>query len=139
PVAVILRYGLGLGRGSWYVRGGRLVDRLRRGELAADGSVTSFLHVTDAARAAVAALHWPSGAVNIVDDEPAPAHTWMPVLARALDAPAPERATGCPRWARGAGGGLARTAYGWRPTEGSWRACFERLAFERLGGVPAGA
>ena len=41
----------------------------------------------DEARAAVAALDWPSGAVNIVDDEPAPARDWLPVLADALGAP----------------------------------------------------
>ncbi|WP_224280084.1 hypothetical protein [Streptomyces sp. LS1784] len=91
-------------------------------------TATSFLHVADAARAALAALHWPSGAVNVVDDEPAAARDWMPVLARALGAPTPAPGHGRPGWARGADNTLARTAHGWQPQEGSWRACFERMA-----------
>ncbi|MFE2408985.1 NAD-dependent epimerase/dehydratase family protein [Kitasatospora sp. NPDC059408] len=133
PEAVVLRYGMLHGPGTWYEPGGLIEQRLRRGELAADGAVTSFLHVTDAARAAVAALYWPSGAVNIVDDEPAPARKWVPVLARALGVAAPEPSSDRPRWARGADGGLARTAYGWRPVEGSWRTSFERLGGPRAG------
>ena len=59
------------------------------GNIVADDSVTSFLHVEDAARAAVDALAWPSGAVNITDDEPARGRVWLPVLAEALRVPAP--------------------------------------------------
>ncbi|WP_369185513.1 NAD-dependent epimerase/dehydratase family protein [Streptomyces sp. Y1] len=131
PEHVILRYGMFHGPGTWYEPDGPVAGRLRRGELAADGSVTSFLHVADAARAALAALDWPSGVVNVVDDEPAAAHDWMPVLARALGVPAPAPSQGRPGWARGADDTRARTAYGWQPREGSWRDCFERLAADR--------
>jgi len=37
---------------------------------------------------------WPSGPVNIVDDEPAPASAWVPRFARALGLPAPEPVPG---------------------------------------------
>ena len=52
----------------------------------------SWLHVEDAASAAVAALdRGAPGIYNIVDDEPAPQPEWLPVLAQALRAgpPAP--------------------------------------------------
>jgi non-heme chloroperoxidase len=92
---VILRNGTLYGPGTWYSPGGLADQQLRRtggtgavpGPLIADDGVSSFVHVEDAARAAVAALDWPSGAVNIVDDEPAPARDWLPVLADALGAP----------------------------------------------------
>jgi len=53
--------------------------------------VWSFVHIDDAARATVAALaaDVPSGAYNIVDDEPAPVREWLPALAEALGAPRP--------------------------------------------------
>jgi nucleoside-diphosphate-sugar epimerase len=68
---VLLRYGLLYGPGTWYASNGLMAARARRGELAADGDVSSFVHVGDAARAAVAALDWPPGAVNVCDDLPA--------------------------------------------------------------------
>jgi nucleoside-diphosphate-sugar epimerase len=85
--------------------------------------VTSFVHVADAAGAAVAALDWPSGPVNIVDDEPAPGREWVPVLATALDLPAPEPRPGRQDWARGASNALARSQ-GWRPGYPTWRTGF---------------
>jgi hypothetical protein len=60
--------------------------------LSTDADVTSFLHVEDAAMAAVQALNWPTGAVNIVDDEPAPASVWSPVFASAMGVPVPTSA-----------------------------------------------
>jgi nucleoside-diphosphate-sugar epimerase len=85
--------------------------------------VTSFLHVADAAGAAVAALDWPAGPVNIVDDEPAQGREWVPVLADALGVPAPEARSGRLSWARGAANGLARSR-DWRPQHPTWRAGF---------------
>lgn len=76
--AVALRYGILYGPGTWYAPGGAVAAALAGDSTArllayleADRSVTSFVHVADAARATVAALAWPSGPVNIVDDEPA--------------------------------------------------------------------
>lgn len=72
PEGVVLRYGALYGPGTWYSVGGRHGEEARERRLVADDAVTSFVHVVDAARAAAQALDWPSGAVNICDDEPAP-------------------------------------------------------------------
>ncbi|MFE4548255.1 NAD-dependent epimerase/dehydratase family protein [Streptomyces sp. NPDC056785] len=124
---VSLRYGILYGPGTWYAPGGAVAaalagdpDARLLAHLEADRSVTSFVHVADAARAAVAALDWPSGPVNIVDDEPAEGRQWLPVLADALGVPAPEARTGRQRGARGASNGLAR-ARGWEPEHTTWR------------------
>ncbi|MFG1972375.1 NAD-dependent epimerase/dehydratase family protein [Nonomuraea fuscirosea] len=132
---VILRYGLFYGPGTWYRRGGLVADVLRGdtgdpaarmlGDLAANDAVSSFVHVEDAALAAVAALGWPSGPVNIVDDEPAPAREWLPALAAAVGAPAPAPAPAGGRlgWQRGADNTLARSR-GWHPAHPTWRTGF---------------
>jgi nucleoside-diphosphate-sugar epimerase len=121
---VILRYGLLYGPGTWYAPGARVEKQLRGGDLVATEAVSSFVHVTDAARAAVLALEWPSGAVNVVDDEPASAQQWMPVLSDAFDAPAPKIEAGRGRWERGADNTFARTELGWQPAFPSWRSGF---------------
>ncbi|MCP2168405.1 NAD-dependent epimerase/dehydratase family protein [Goodfellowiella coeruleoviolacea] len=123
---VILRYGMFYGPGTWYAPGGRTAGQLAAGELAADAGVTSFVHVADAAEATLLALDWPSGPVNVVDDEPAPAREWVPVLADALDAPAPEPTSDRAPWQRGADNALARSR-GWQPRFPSWRTGFPAL------------
>ena len=131
-VAVLLRYGILYGPGTWYAPGGAAAaalagdqDAAFLGYLEADSSVTSFAHVADAAGAAVAALDWPAGPVNIVDDEPAEGREWVPVLAAALGLPAPEARPGRLSWARGASNGLARSR-AWRPDYPTWRTGFGR-------------
>ncbi|MEU6491001.1 NAD(P)-dependent oxidoreductase [Streptomyces sp. NPDC046984] len=121
---VVLRYGTLYGPGTWYAPDGLITAALARGAVPADDAVSSFLHVADAAMAALSALTWPSGTFNIVDDEPAPAHEWVPVLADALGAPVPPRTEGggAP-WERGAGNARA-TSLGWRPIHPSWRSGF---------------
>ena len=89
PESVILRYGLLYGPGTWYALDGEMAQQARRGELAATAGIASFLHVEDAARAALLALGWPSGPLNIVDDEPAPGTEWVPAFAAAVGAPPP--------------------------------------------------
>jgi nucleoside-diphosphate-sugar epimerase len=118
--AVSLRYGVLYGPGTWYEPGGPVAAALAGdpdarflGSVEADDSVSSFLHVADAARAALAALDWPSGPVNIVDDEPARGREWLPVFAANRGVPAPEVTSGRQGWARGASNGLARSR-GWR-------------------------
>jgi nucleoside-diphosphate-sugar epimerase len=130
--AVLLRYGILYGPGTWYAPGGAAAAALAGdsgarflGYLEADSSVTSFVHVADAAGASVAALDWPAGPVNIVDDEPAVGREWVPVLAAALGRPAPEARSGWQSWARGASNGLARSR-GWRPDYPTWRTGFAR-------------
>jgi nucleoside-diphosphate-sugar epimerase len=128
--AVILRYGLFYGPGTWYAPDGAIAERVRRGDLPADESISSFIHVDDAARAAVLALDWPAGIVNVVDDEPAPATVWLPVYAGTLGAPAPRMAPGQERGARGAANGKARQVLHWHPLYASWREGFVRVAEE---------
>ncbi|MDW6061200.1 NAD(P)-dependent oxidoreductase [Streptomyces sp. FXJ1.4098] len=152
---VVLRYGTFYGPGTWYARGGPLEAVLRGdqvtrdpaagdpaagdpaagdpvaaliGPVVAGDAVSSFVHVEDAARAAVAALDWPSGTVNVVDDEPAPARAWLPAFAAAVGAPAPAPAVdgGRAGWERGADNTRARRL-GWRPLHPTWRTGFTTL------------
>ncbi|MFG1808550.1 NAD-dependent epimerase/dehydratase family protein [Streptomyces sp. NPDC049040] len=125
--AVALRFGILYGPGTWYAPGGAVAAALAGDSTArllayldADSSVTSFVHVADAARATVAALDWPAGPVNIVDDEPAQGREWLPVLAEALGVPAPEPVSGRMDWARGASNRTARSR-GWQPEHPTWR------------------
>ena len=81
PEWVVLRYGLLYGAGTWYAPDGLRAEQARAGKLTADADISSFVHVDDAATAAVAALEWPSGAVNVCDDDPAPGWEWVPASA----------------------------------------------------------
>ncbi|MFL5902089.1 MAG: NAD-dependent epimerase/dehydratase family protein [Solirubrobacterales bacterium] len=135
---LVLRYGQFYGPGTYYARDGHLgreVSR-RRFPIVGPGTGTfSFLHVEDAAGATVAALS--SGApdiYNVVDDEPAPLHEWLPVYAEALGAKPPRRV---PVWLaklvagssvaemavgmRGASNAKAKRELGSQPRYPSWR------------------
>lgn len=143
PVAIVLRYGAFYGPGTWYASDGEIANRVRaRGFpiVGSGGGITSFIHVEDAAMAAVAALEAPSsGIYNIADDEPAPSAEWLPVYAAALGARPPRRVPeflarlvlGRPltTWLttlRGASNGAAATGLGWRPVHATWRQGFYR-------------
>jgi nucleoside-diphosphate-sugar epimerase len=129
PEWVVLRYGLLYGPATWYATRGMMADRARAGELAADADVSSFVHVDDAAAAAAAALSWPTGAVNVCDDEPAAGYAWVPAFCASVGAPPPaangaDAGSGsCERhgWARGASNRHARRDLGWAPSRPSWR------------------
>jgi nucleoside-diphosphate-sugar epimerase len=125
PEWVILRYGLLYGPTTWYAPDGLMARRALAGELTADADLTSFLHVDDAVAAAVAALGWPNGAVNVCDDDPAPGTDWLPAFCAGLDAPEPAR-SGATRhgWARGADNTYARTKLDWTPRHPTWRTGF---------------
>ncbi len=91
----VLRFGHLYGPGSIYATDGSTVAAVRAGRMPIVGSgesVFSFTHTGDAASAIVAALDRPSGVgpLNIVDDDPAPVHEWLPTLAELLDAPEPK-------------------------------------------------
>lgn len=122
---VVLRYGTCYGLGTWYAPGGLMAGKLANGTLQANLGVSSFVHVADAAQAAVLALDWPHGPVNIVDDDPAPAAEWVPVLAAALGEPVPETSEGGAGWERGASNARAH-ALGWRPSHSTWRTWFAK-------------
>jgi nucleoside-diphosphate-sugar epimerase len=132
PEWVVLRYGMFYGPDTWFAPDGPRAADARAGRLVADGDVTSFLHVDDAAAAAVAALGWPSGAVNVCDDEPAAARDWVPAFCAGVGAPPPS-VSDAPRraWARGADNRLAREKLGWIPEHPSWRRGFTLSAAAR--------
>jgi nucleoside-diphosphate-sugar epimerase len=142
---LVLRYGQFYGPGTYYARDGHLgreVSR-RRFPIVGPGTGTfSFLHVEDAAGATVAALsNGTAGVYNVVDDEPAPLHEWLPVYAEALGAKPPRRV---PVWLaklvaggsvaemavglRGASNAKAKRELGWRPRYPSWRDGFSDAA-----------
>jgi nucleoside-diphosphate-sugar epimerase len=106
------------------------------------GGVWSFVHVDDAAAAAVAALErWMPGEIyTVVDDEPSPVRDWLPALAASIGA-APPRLL--PRWVgrllgahvvammceiRGASNAKARAGLGWKPAWSTWRQGFTSLS-----------
>ncbi|HKS48441.1 MAG TPA: NAD(P)-dependent oxidoreductase [Amycolatopsis sp.] len=139
---LVLRYGSLYGPGTLYHPDGAIGAAVGRGRFPLPESaagVTSFLHVADAASAAVAAVESEIGGVfNVSDDEPAEAATWVPAYARMLGAPPPrtvpvmliERMSG---WLtgyqltamRGAANGYAKRVLGWRPRTPSWRTGLE--------------
>jgi nucleoside-diphosphate-sugar epimerase len=134
---VALRYGSLYGPGASDI----LVSMLKRRRVPLIGNgagIWSFLHVTDAAGATVAAVHGgPPGIYNIVDDEPAAVSQWLPVAARAAGAPAPLRV---PAWIgrlaagaaglsmmtqiRGSSNAKAKRELGWQLVWPSWREGF---------------
>jgi nucleoside-diphosphate-sugar epimerase len=135
---LVLRYGQFYGPGTYYASDGHLGREVRRRRFPVVGPGTgtfSFLHVEDAAGATVAALtHGAPGVYNVVDDEPAPLHEWLPVYAEALGAKPPRRA---PVWLaklvagnsvaamavalRGASNAKAKAELAWQPRYTSWR------------------
>jgi nucleoside-diphosphate-sugar epimerase len=129
---VVLRYGTLYGPDTWLDPAGARADDARAGRLVADANVTSFLHVDDAAAAAVQALTWPSGAVNVCDDEPATGRDWVPVFCAAVGVPQPEvdRTSRREPWARGADNRLARETRGLVLRYPSWRPGFAAMAGE---------
>jgi nucleoside-diphosphate-sugar epimerase len=98
---VVLRYGMFYGAGTWHAAEGRYARQLRDGTFSASSGVVSYVHVVDAAAAAVAALSWPSGIVNVVDDEPAEGGEWVRETFTAVGVPVPEL-TPAADWERGA-------------------------------------
>jgi len=96
PLGIVLRYGYLYGPGTWYSRDQQNGIAAQNGTLPATPAIANFIHVVDAARAAVAVLAWPAGLVNIVDDEPAPGTEWVPAFAAALGGPPPRIESGPP-------------------------------------------
>ena len=115
--------------------------RKRRFPIVGGGHGTfSFVHLSDAADATVAALdRGTPGIYNVVDDEPAPVHDWLPAYAQELGAKRPLKV---PKWLarrlagptsvafattmRGASNAKARRELGWAPARPSWRGSLVR-------------
>jgi nucleoside-diphosphate-sugar epimerase len=133
---VVLRYGTFYGPGTYFAPGGLYVSLLARRLLplpGAGGGLFGFLHIDDAVSATVAALDGPTGVFNVVDDVPAPASEWMPMVAARLGAKPPRR---IPESLARVGAGKflaylmcdqpavsnrrARTELGWTPAHPDW-------------------
>jgi nucleoside-diphosphate-sugar epimerase len=138
---IVLRYGALYGAGTSMAPGGTEFELIRRRKLPVvgrGGGVWSFVHVADAAEAAVAAVeHGSRGVYNVVDDDPARVAEWLPALARALGAKKPRRvppfigrlfAGECGvqmmTELRGASNAKAKRELAWRPAHPSWRQGF---------------
>jgi nucleoside-diphosphate-sugar epimerase len=131
---IVLRYGLLYGPGTAYDRHGSVAADVAAGRVPLVEGATgiySWLHVDDAASAAVAALERGApGLYNVVDDEPAPQPEWLPVFARALGADPPAVADAPPppyaaeMSMHGASNAKAKRELGWRPRYPSWREGF---------------
>lgn len=119
PRGVVLRFGQFYGPGTWRSsQAASSADALAMA-LSPMSEVGSFVHVADAAQASVLALDWPHGVVNVVDDEPAAAEDWMPVLAGALGAPTQAIPVDLPH-GRPVSNQRA-VGLGWSPRYASWR------------------
>ena len=131
---LVLRYGMLYGPGTYHDRRGTTAADIIAARMPLIEGATgmySWLHVDDAASAAVAALERGApGIYNVVDDEPAPQPEWLPVLAQALGAEPPAAAeTPPPPYVpemslRGASNAKAKRELGWQPRYASWREGF---------------
>jgi 2-alkyl-3-oxoalkanoate reductase len=142
---LVLRYGSFYGPGTSIGPGGEITEmvRRRRFPIVGDGGgVWSFVHVADAAAAAVSAIdRGAPGVYHVVDDEPAPVREWLPVLAETLGAQPPRHVPAAvARLLIGANGvrmmtatlgssnAKAKTELGWTPAHPTWREGFRTLS-----------
>ena len=137
PEGLVLRYGSFYGPGA----SEPLLDMVRKRQLPVIGGGTgiwSFIEITDAAAATVAAVgRGAPGIYNITDSDPAPVSEWLPYLAEVAGAKPPLH---LPAWlgrllagefvvvqmtsARGTSNEKARKVLGWEPRYASWREGF---------------
>jgi nucleoside-diphosphate-sugar epimerase len=137
PEGIVLRYGTFYGPGA----SDPLVELVRKRQLPVIGGGTgvwSFIEITDAAAATIAAVGYGApGIYNVVDDDPAPVAEWLPYLAQVAGAKPPLRV---PAWlgrllagqfvvaqmtsSRGSSNEKARKELGWVPRYPSWRVGF---------------
>jgi nucleoside-diphosphate-sugar epimerase len=142
---IVLRYGGFYGPGTSLGPDGEQTQAVRQRKFPVVGNgagVWSFIHVSDAAQATVAAVdHGRRGVYNIVDDEPAPVAQWLPALARTVGAKEPmhvprfvgrlltgEMGVAMMTELRGASNAKAKRELGWSPSHPSWRQGFLDLA-----------
>jgi len=137
PEGIVLRYGTFYGPGA----SDPLVELVRKRQLPLIGGGTgvwSFIEITDAAAATIAAVgQGAPGLYNVVDDDPAPVAEWLPYLAQVAGAKPPLRV---PVWigrllagqfvvaqmtsSRGSSNQKIRKQLGWVPRYPSWRQGF---------------
>jgi nucleoside-diphosphate-sugar epimerase len=108
---IVLRYGYFYGPGTQFAQDGLYGELIRRRRLPIVGSGEgrwSFIHVADAAAATLAALkRGTAGVYNVVEDDPAKASEWIPMVAEAMGAKAPYHV---PEWVGRVFGGRAAVA-----------------------------
>ena len=141
PEGIVLRYGTFYGPGASDV----LLEAVRKRQVPVIGGGTgvwSFIEITDAAAATVAAVgRGAPGVYNVVDSDPAPVAQWLPYLAGVAGAKAPLR---LPAWlgrllagefavaqmtsSRGFSNEKARKELDWEPRYASWREGFRAWA-----------
>jgi nucleoside-diphosphate-sugar epimerase len=141
PEGVVLRYGSFYGPGASDV----MLDIVRKRRLPVIGGGTgiwSFIEITDAAAATLAAIdRGAPGIYNVTDSDPAAVAQWLPYLASVAGARPPRRV---PAWLgrllagdfivarmtseRGASNEKARKELGWEPRYASWREGFRAWA-----------
>ena len=135
---VVLRYGSLYGPGATDL----FVEMIKRRKVPVIGNgagIWSFIHVQDAASAAVAALDRGDGVYNIVDDEPAAVSEWLPVLSAAVGAKKPfrvpvwlgrlaagEAAVSMMTQVRGSSNAKAKRELPWELAWATWRDGFTR-------------
>jgi len=93
---VALRFGFFYGPGTWYYPGENMDEQLQKQQFPIIGQgegIWSFVHIDDAAKAAVLALKCPPGVYNIVNDQPLALNEWLPAFASFLKAPQPLKIT----------------------------------------------
>jgi nucleoside-diphosphate-sugar epimerase len=137
PEGIVLRYGTFYGPDA----SDSLLEGVRKRQfpvIAGGTGVWSFIEITDAAAATLAAIERGApGVYNVVDNEPASVAQWLPYLAEVAGAKPPLR---MPAWlgrllagefvvaqmteGRGASNEKARKEFGWEPRYASWREGF---------------
>ncbi len=138
---LVLRYAFWYGPGTALAADGYTAREVRRRRYPVVGAGTglqSFVHMDDVVETTVQALdRGEPGVYNVVDDDPAPMHQWLPAYAAAIGAPEPRRV---PAWLarlvvgpfiaaqaihmRGASNQKAKRAFDWKPKYSSWREGF---------------
>ncbi len=135
---VVLRYGAIYGAGTYFAPDGGYVEMIVRRRLPIIGAgrgMQSHLHIDDCIDATVRALEVAPGVYNVVDEAPAAATEWIPLLAELAGAKPPRRV---PRLLFSLGpltvlrylideqppvsGERFRSTAGWTPRHGDWRA-----------------
>jgi nucleoside-diphosphate-sugar epimerase len=95
PDGIVLRYGFFYGPGTSYDAGGQQIEMIKKRRMPIVGGGRGsfpFIHVDDAASATAAAVaHGTPGVYNVVDDEPAAGHEWIPYVAALVGARKPMR------------------------------------------------
>jgi nucleoside-diphosphate-sugar epimerase len=140
---VVLRYGAFYGSDTGMFDATMIEQfRHRRVPLIGSGNAWwSFLHIDDAAEATALAVERGHGIYNIVDDDPAPVHEWLPAAAAMLGAKPPFHV---PAWlariaagehlvvmmteSRAGSNAKAKRDLAWRPAHRSWRQGFAKIA-----------